>query len=81
MRRIALALIIAGFAGAAAAQGVSPDGVIYGKNWALPQNFTKPDPVAPSSGIAAERAARAARQASYNQNFPGTPIRPASARR
>ena len=85
MRRIALALILAGCAGigTAAAQGVSSNGVIYGQGWNLPQNFSATERMQASqgSGTAAERAARAARQAQFNQNFPGTPIRRTSATR
>jgi hypothetical protein len=85
MRRIALALIIAGFAGAAsaifpgsaAAQGISSNGVVYGQSWNLPQNFSALERMqaAQGSGTAAERAARAARQAQFNRNYAGTPIR------
>lgn len=93
MRRItiATALIIAGFAGAAsgvfsssaAAQGISSNGVVYGQSWNLPQNFSALERMqaAQGSGSAAERAARAARQAQFNRHFPGTPIRRTSAAR
>jgi hypothetical protein len=83
MRRIALALIIAGFAGTASAQGISSNGVVYGQSWNLPQNFSALERMqaAQGSGTAAERAARAARQAQFNRNYPGTPIRRASAAR
>lgn len=83
MRRIATALIIAGFAGAASAQGISSNWVVYGQSWNLPQNFSALERMqaAQGSGSAAERAARAARQAQFNRNFPGTPIRRTSAAR
>ncbi len=85
MRRIAIAtaLIIAGFAGAASAQGISSNGVMYGQSWNLPQNFSALERMqtAQGSGTAAERAARAARQAQFNRNYPGTPIRRSSAAR
>jgi hypothetical protein len=85
MRRIAIAaLLIAGFAAAtdASAQGISSNGVIYGQSWNLPQDFTSQPRVTTTqgSGSAADRAARAARQAQFNQNFPGTPIRRTAAR-
>ena len=84
MRRIAipaLALINAiGFAAPASAQGIAPNGVTFGQGWNLPQDFsalelTQRPRAAQGSGTAAERAARAARQAQFNRNFPGTPIR------
>ena len=86
MRRIAFAaaLLIAGFAGAttASAQGISTNGVMFGKSWNLPQDFSSMQGMqaAQGSGSAADRAARAARQAQFNQNFPGTPIRRTAAR-
>lgn len=85
MRRITIAsaLLIAGFAGAASAQGISSNGVMYGQSWNLPQNLSAMERMqaAQGSGTAAERAARAARQAQFNRNFPGTPIRRTSAPR
>ena len=85
MRRIALAtaLITAGFTGAASAQGISSNGVIYGQNWNLPQDLSTLERMQATqgSGSAADRSARAARQARFNQNFPGTPIRRTSASR
>jgi hypothetical protein len=85
MRRIAIAtaLIIAGFAGAASAQGISSNGVMYGQSWNLPQNFSALERMqaAQGSGTAAERAARAARQAQFTRNYPGTPIRRATSAR
>lgn len=83
MRRITIAtaaLLIAGFAGAASAQGISSNGVVYGQSWNLPQDFSSLERMtaAQGSGSAADRAARAARQAQFNRNFPGTPIRRAS---
>jgi hypothetical protein len=86
MRRIALALIIAGaasFSGSAFAQGISSNGVVYGQSWNLPQNFSALEGMqaAQGSGTAADRAARAARQAQFNRNFPGTPIRRTGAAR
>lgn len=94
MRQItfAAALLIAGFAGSAlvltggsaAAQGVSPNGVIFqGQGWTMPQDFSTAERMqaAQGSGSAAERAARAARQAQFNRHFPGTPIRRTSSRR
>jgi hypothetical protein len=80
MRRITIAtaaLLIAGFAGAASAQGISSNGVVYGQSWNLPQDFSSSERMqaAQGSGSAADRAARAARQAQFNRNFPGTPIR------
>ncbi|UPY36783.1 hypothetical protein [Sediminicoccus sp. KRV36] len=90
MRRFTLtaALLIAGFAGAAfahgaAAQGIAPNGVVFGQGWNLPQDFSTLERMqaAQGSGTAAERAARAARQAQFNRNFPGTPIRRTSASR
>lgn len=84
MRRIAfaVALLIAGFAGAASAQGISPNGVVYGQSWNQPQDLTSATAMQATqgSGTAADRAARAARQAQFNQNFPGTPIRRIAAR-
>ena len=90
MRRITIAsaLLIAGFAcavfpGSAGAQGISSNGVMYGQSWNLPQNFSAMERMqaAQGSGSAADRAARAARQAQFNRNFPGTPIRRTSAGR
>jgi hypothetical protein len=93
MRRItiATALLIAGFVGAApavlsssaSAQGISSNGVMYGQSWNLPQNFSAMERMqaAQGSGSMAERAGRAARQAQFNRNFPGTPIRRTSAAR
>ena len=84
MRRIGFsAFIIAaaiGFAAPASAQGIAPNGVTFGQSWSLPQDFsslemTQRPRTAQGSGTAAERAARAARQAQFNRNFPGTPIR------
>ncbi|WP_431305047.1 hypothetical protein [Sediminicoccus sp. BL-A-41-H5] len=80
MRRIAIAtaLLIAGLAGAdASAQGVAPNGVVYGQSWNLPQDLSKAQKMqaAQGSGSAADRAARAARQAQFNRNYPGTPSR------
>ena len=85
MRRITIAtaaLLIAGFAGAASAQGISSNGVVYGQSWNLPQNFSSLERMtaAQGSGSAADRAARAARQAQFNQNFSGAPIRRGAAR-
>jgi hypothetical protein len=81
-RRIALAatLVIAGFAGAVPAQGISSNGVRYGQSWNLPQNFSAMERMqaAQGSGSAAERAAR---QTQFNRNFPGTPIRRTDAAR
>lgn len=78
----AAALLIAGFAGAASAQGISSNGVMYGQSWNMPQNLSTLQGMTTTqgSGSAADRAARAARQAQFNQNFPGTPIRRTSAR-
>jgi hypothetical protein len=90
MRRFTLtaALLITAFAGpalmnSAAAQGIAPNGVVFGQNWNLPQDFSAMQRMQPAqgSGTAADRAARAARQAQFNRNFPGTPIRPISAAR
>lgn len=80
MRRITIAtaaLLIAGFAGGASAQGISSNGVTYGQSWNLPQNLSTLQGMTTTqgSGSAADRAARAARQAQFNQNFPGTPSR------
>lgn len=87
MRTTLTALILAatiGFAGGASAQGIAPNGVVFGQSWNLPQDFqnlelTQRPRMAPGvgqgSGTAAERATRAARQAQFNRNFPGTPIR------
>ncbi|WPB84429.1 hypothetical protein [Sediminicoccus rosea] len=81
MRRTAFAaaLLIAGFAGAtsASAQGIAPNGAVFGQAWNLPQDFSsmKAMETKQGSGSTADRAARAARQAQFNQNFPGTPIR------
>jgi hypothetical protein len=86
MRRFATiaaaALMIAGFAGAASAQGISSNGVVYGQSWNLPQDFSSLERMtaAQGSGSAADRAARAARQAQFNRHFPGTPIRRTAAR-
>ena len=65
MRRITIAtaaLLIAGFAGGASAQGISSNGVVYGQSWNLPQNFSSLERMtaAQGSGSAADRAARAA---------------------
>lgn len=91
MRRITIAtaalLIAAGasamFSNGASAQGISSNGVMYGQSWNLPQDFSSLERMqaAQGSGSAADRAARAARQARFNQNFPGTPIRRTSAPR
>ena len=83
MRRIAIAaaaLMIAGFAGGASAQGISSNGVMYGQSWNLPQDFSSLERMTATqgSGSAADRAARAARQAQFNRHFPGTPIRGAA---
>jgi len=86
MRRIILtaALLIAGFTGTASAQGIAPNGVVFGQNWKMPQDFSSQTSMqaahGASSGSAADRAARAARQSQFNRNFPGTPIRRSSAR-
>ena len=87
MRRFTIAtaaLLIAGFAGAgaASAQGISSNGVMYGQSWNLPQDLSTLQRMtaAQGSGSAADRAARAARQAQFNRNFPGTPIRRTAAR-
>jgi hypothetical protein len=85
MRRITIAtaaLLIAGFAGGASAQGISSNGVVYGQSWNLPQNFSSLERMtaAQGSGSAADRAARAARQAQFNRNYPGTAIRRGSPR-
>jgi len=73
------AILIASMGGATA-QGISPNGAVFGQNWTLPQNFSSLEPTArprsaQGSGTAAERTARAARQVQFNRNFPGTPIR------
>jgi hypothetical protein len=88
MRRFTFtaALLIAGLAGTigpAAAQGIAPNGVVFGQNWNLPQDFSAMQRMQATqgSGSAADRAARAARQAQFNRNFPGTPIRRISATR
>jgi len=82
MRRISLAtaLIIVGFADAASAQGISSNGVVYGRSWNLPQNFSALERMQASQG-SGTAAKRAARQAQFNRNFPGTPIRRTSAAR
>lgn len=74
----ALALIIGlGFAAApASAQQVTSTGAIYGQSWNMGQDFdsmTAMNRVA--SPLARDRAARAARQAQFNRNYSGTPIR------
>lgn len=91
MRRFILnaALLIAGITGTAlmngaSAQGIAPNGVVFqGQGWTLPQDFSAMERMqaGQGSGTAANRAARAARQAQFNQNFPGTPIRRTSAAR
>ena len=76
MRPIIAALLIAGFAGSASAQGVAPNGAVFGQAWTMPQDFNSGERMqaAQGSGTTADRAARAARQARFNQHFPGTPI-------
>lgn len=86
MRRIAapasimtLALIIGlGFAGPAAAQQVTSAGVIHGQNWNMGQDFGSLNAMTRVSPLARDRAARAARQAQFNRNYSGTPIRTVS---
>ena len=77
MRRFAItaALLIATIGGASA-QGIAPNGAVFGQSWALPQDLSTLELTrrAQGSGTAADRAARAACQAQFNQNFPGTPI-------
>lgn len=76
-------------AGTAAAQSSAPGLVsgttlstthaqTFGQSWNLPQDFSsmtgsQPRPIL--SGRDADLARRAARQAQFNRNFPGTPIR------
>lgn len=81
MRRFAItaAILIASFGGASA-QGIAPNGVTFGQSWNLPQDLsslelTQRPRSAQGSGTAADRAARAARQAQFNRYYPGTPIR------
>lgn len=81
MRRFILtaALLIAGFAGTASAQGIAPNGVVFqGQGWTMPQDFSSAERMraAQGSGTATDRAAR---QAQFNRHFPGTPIRRTSA--
>ena len=73
MRPIIAALLIAGFAGSASAQGVAPNGAVFGQAWTMPQDFNSGERMqaAQGSGTTADRAAR---QARFNQHFPGTPI-------
>ena len=77
MRRFAItaALLIATIGGASA-QGIAPNGAVFGQNWALPQDLSTLELTrrAQGSGTAADRATRAARQAQFARNFPGTPI-------
>jgi hypothetical protein len=89
MRRITIAtaaLLIAGFAailpGSASAQRVSSNTLVYGQSRSMPQDFSSLTAMQATqgSGTAADRAARAARQAQFNQNFPGTPIRRTASR-
>lgn len=83
MRRIAssapaLAVII-GLAlaiSSASAQQVTSTGAIFGQNWNMGQDFQSMG--AMGSPLARDRSARAARQASFNRNYAGAPIRPAS---
>jgi len=79
---LAAALLTAALTGTAAAQGMAPNGVVFGQNWNMPQDFSTQTRMqaAQGSGSAADRAARAARQSQFNRNFPGTPIRRTSAR-
>lgn len=85
MRRIAttasaLALIIGlGFAASlAAAQQVTSAGVIHGQSWNMGQDFDSLNAMSRMSPLARDRAARAARQAQFNRNYSGAPIRPVS---
>ncbi len=86
MRRIAsaipaLALIIGlGFAAnPAAAQQVTSQGAIYGQSWNMGQDFASLNAMNRlNSPLARDRAARAARQAQFNRNYSGTPIRAVS---
>jgi len=83
MRRIILtaALLIAGFTGTASAQGIAPNGVVFGQNWKMPQDFSSQTSMQAAHGASSGSAAdRAARQSQFNRNFPGTPIRRSSAR-
>lgn len=82
MRRIAttasaLALVIGlGFAAhPAAAQQVTSAGVIHGQSWNMGQDFESLNAMTRMSPLARDRAARAARQAQFNRNYGGTPIR------
>ncbi len=86
MRRIAsapaLALIIGlGFAAhPAAAQQVTGTGAVYGQNWNMGQDFESLNAMARLSPLARDRAARAARQAQFNRNYSGAPVRTISTR-
>jgi hypothetical protein len=80
MRATFASLILIASMGAASAQSVAPNGVLFGQSWTLPQDFsslemTQRPRAAQGSGTASDRAKRAARQAQFNRNFPGTPIR------
>lgn len=85
MRRIAAtALILAaalGFAAPSQAQGIAPNGVVFGQSWSRLQDLSsqQPSPRARTAQVYDLAAARAARQAQFNQNFPGTPVQPAAA--
>ena len=65
MRRFAItaALLIATIGGASA-QGIAPNGAVFGQSWALPQDLSTLELTrrAQGSGTAADRAARAARR-------------------
>jgi hypothetical protein len=76
---LALILGLAVAANPAAGQQMTSQGTIYGQGWNMGQDFDSLNAMSRvNSPLARDRAARVARQAQFNRNYPGTPIRPVS---
>lgn len=86
MHRICVLLLLALAAAPASAQRMTPD-PLAGIPRPAAQNLSQPDDRLvrprgrPLPGFLAQRAARAERQAAFNRNFPGTPLRMTATRR
>ncbi|WP_421991966.1 hypothetical protein [Roseococcus sp.] len=75
---LALILALALAASPASAQQVTSGGAIHGQAWNMGQNLSSLDAMTRlNSPLARDRAARASRQAQFNQHYSGAPIRQA----
>jgi hypothetical protein len=65
----------------ASAQQVTSQGAIHGQNWNMGEDLESLNAMTrPGSALARDRAARAARQAQFNQPVTGLPVRPGPGR-